>query len=140
MKAFTPTTKSSVPYRVLLVDDEPGVLQMFKTALDNYGFWTEQATNGREGLERLQNGAFDVVVSDVHMPRYGGLDFLRAVRERGLDVPVILMTGKPSAEATNVALRSGAFRCLTKPVMPATLRETIERAVSAHGVARLERR
>jgi DNA-binding NtrC family response regulator len=140
MKPFTPAAKSPVPYHVLLVDDEPGVLQMFKTALDNYGFWTELATNGREGLEKLQNGSFDVVVSDVHMPEHGGLDFLRAVRERGLDVPVILMTGKPFPDTTNSALRCGAFRCLTKPVMPATLRETIERAVRIHGVARLERR
>jgi EAL domain-containing protein (putative c-di-GMP-specific phosphodiesterase class I)/ActR/RegA family two-component response regulator len=139
MNSFAPATKSPPAYHVLLVDDEPGVLQMFRTALGNYGFTTEQAQNGTDGLQRLKNGSFDAIVSDIHMPGYGGLEFLRAVRELDLDIPVILMTGKPSSDATNSALRNGAFRCLTKPVMPATLRDTIERAVRIHGVAKLSR-
>jgi DNA-binding NtrC family response regulator len=126
-------------YRILLVDDEPGILRMFKTALTNYGFLTEEARDGREAMDRLARGTFDVIVSDINMPESGGLDFLRAVRERDLDVPVIMMTGKPSVESSSKALESGAFRCLTKPVMPATLREVIERAVRLHGVARLKR-
>jgi two-component system response regulator GlrR len=126
-------------YRILLVDDEPGILRMFKTALTNYGFLTEEARDGREAMDRLARGTFDVIVSDINMPESGGLDFLRAVRARDLDVPVIMMTGKPSVESSSTALESGAFRCLTKPVMPATLRDVVEQAVSVHDAARLKR-
>jgi DNA-binding NtrC family response regulator len=126
-------------YRILLVDDEPGILRMFKTALTNYGFLTEEARDGREALDRLARGTFDVIVSDINMPESGGLEFLRAVRERDLDVPVIMMTGKPSVESSSRALESGAFRCLTKPVMPASLRDVVEQAVSVHDAARLKR-
>jgi EAL domain-containing protein (putative c-di-GMP-specific phosphodiesterase class I) len=132
-------TSPQPKYRILLVDDEPGVLRMFKTALANYGFLTEEARDGREAIDRLDKGSFDAIVSDINMPGYGGLDFLRSVRERDLDVPVIMMTGKPSLESSNKALEYGAFRYLTKPVMPATLREVIDRAVRVHGVARLKR-
>ena len=127
------------PYRVLLVDDEPRVLQMFKDVLANYGFVTEGATDGGEAMKRIGEGAFDAIVSDVNMPGIGGLEFLRSVRERDLDVPVILMTGKPSRESSKRALEYGAFQYLTKPVMPGVLREVIERAVRVHGLAQLKR-
>ena len=127
------------PYCILLVDDEPGILRMFKAALTNYGFLTEEARDGREAMDRLARGTFDAIVSDINMPGSGGLEFLRAVRERDLDVPVIMMTGKPSAQSSRKAMESGAFRCLTKPVMPATLRDVVEQAVSVHDVARLKR-
>jgi CheY-like chemotaxis protein len=137
----TPAVQRSTQrqYRILLVDDEPAILKMFKSALTNYGFVTEEARDGREAMERLAKGSFDAIVSDINMPGHGGLEFLRAVRERDLDVPVILMTGKPSIETSNKAIEYGAFRCLTKPVMPAALRDVIERAVRIHGVAVLKR-
>jgi len=79
--------------RVLLVDDEPGMLQMLKTVLRQYGFVTEEAGDGRDAMELLGKRPFDVIVSDVNMPRYPGLEFLRSVREKDPDIPVIMMTG-----------------------------------------------
>jgi len=130
---------SSFPNRVLLVDDEPGMLRMMKTALGLYGFATEEARDGREALELLSRKSFDVVVSDINMPRYPGLEFLRGVRERDPDVPVIMMTGKPSVESSARAVEYGAFRYLIKPVMPAALRDAVERAVRLHEIARAKR-
>lgn len=128
------------PYRVLIVDDEPGVLLMLKMALTRYGFVTEGARDGREAMDKLSQCAFDVVVSDVNMPGYGGMDFLRGVHERGLDVPVILMAGRPNVESSARAMEYGAFRYLSKPVLPATLKEVIERAVRLHEIAKLKGR
>ncbi len=125
--------------RVLVVDDEPGVLRMYKMALTTRGFAVEEARDGREAMERLTAGSFDVIVTDVNMPGYGGLEFLRAVREKDLDVPVIMMTGKPSVESSNKALEYGAFRYLIKPVPPATLAEAIDRAARLHEIARVKR-
>jgi EAL domain-containing protein (putative c-di-GMP-specific phosphodiesterase class I) len=125
--------------RILLIDDEPSLLRMFKTVLGNMGFQSEEARSGPEALARLTKTSFDVVVSDINMPGGTGLEFLRNVREHDLDVPVILMTGKPSLTSSNQALEYGAFRYLIKPVMPATLKEAIDRAVRMHDVARLKR-
>jgi two-component system response regulator GlrR len=125
--------------RILLVDDEPGILRMFNRALSNYGFVTEGASDGREGLVRLAKTPFDVIVSDINMPGHGGIQFLRSVRELDLDVPVILMTGRPSLESSNLAREYGAFQYLIKPVMPAALKEILQRAADVHEIARLRR-
>src|SRR5579859_7302812 len=130
---------SPVPNRILLVDDEPGMLRMLKVALGQYGFVTEEALDGQEAMELLGRKSFDVIVSDVNMPRYPGLEFLRGVRERDPDVPVIMMTGKPSIESSTRAVEYGAFRYLVKPVMPAALRDAVERAIRLHEIARAKR-
>jgi DNA-binding NtrC family response regulator len=125
-----------VSKRVLLVDDEPGILRMFRTALASAGFEIEDALDGRLALERLAKESFDVIVSDINMPRYGGLEFLRNVRGRYPDMPVIMMTGKPSVESSTKALEHGAARYLIKPVFPAALKEAIERALEEYAVRR----
>jgi EAL domain-containing protein (putative c-di-GMP-specific phosphodiesterase class I)/CheY-like chemotaxis protein len=112
---------------------------MFKMALDRAGFTTEVAMNGRAALGQVGATAFDAIVSDINMPECSGLEFLRQVREHDLDVPVILMTGKPSVESSVRAVEYGAFRYLMKPVLPATLIETLKSAVQLHDMARLKR-
>jgi EAL domain-containing protein (putative c-di-GMP-specific phosphodiesterase class I) len=80
-----------------------------------------------------------VIVSDVNMPGCGGLEFLRSVRERDLDVPVILMTGTPAVDSSIRAIEYGAFRYLIKPVPNDKLVEGIRHAVRLHKLARLKR-
>ena len=125
--------------RVLVVDDEPGILDLFRAVLSRYGFAVDVARHGRDALTRMAASRFDVVVSDVNMPSCDGLSFLRLVHERDLDVPVILMTGKPTTEAAATAVKHCAFRYLVKPLMPATIIDAIERAVRLHDVAQLQR-
>jgi EAL domain-containing protein (putative c-di-GMP-specific phosphodiesterase class I)/CheY-like chemotaxis protein len=127
------------PSRILLVDDEPGVVRMFKLALDKAGFVTESAGDGLAALAQVGATSFDAIVSDINMPECSGLDLLKAVRERDLDVPVILMTGKPTVESSVRAVEYNAFRYLMKPVLPAALIETVEQAVRLHEMARLKR-
>jgi EAL domain-containing protein (putative c-di-GMP-specific phosphodiesterase class I) len=73
------------------------------------------------------------------MPGYGGLEFLRNVRDRDLDVPVVLMTGKPTVDSSIRAVEYGAFRYLVKPVLPEALVDVIRHAVRLHKLARLKR-
>jgi DNA-binding NtrC family response regulator len=115
--------------RVLLVDDESGILRMFRTALAHAGFEIEAAQDGHCALERLSEKPFDVVVSDVNMPGYGGLELLRCIHDRFPETPVIMMTGKPSLNTSSKALEFGAVCYLVKPVFPAALKEAVERAV-----------
>jgi EAL domain-containing protein (putative c-di-GMP-specific phosphodiesterase class I) len=124
---------------VLLVDDDHAVRRAYSVTLEKAGHIVEKAGDGEEALERLRSGSFDVIVSDISMPRMGGLQFLRAVRERDLDVPVVLMTGGPELESAVHAVEYGALRYFTKPVEPAELLEAVRRAAALHGVAKLKR-
>jgi EAL domain-containing protein (putative c-di-GMP-specific phosphodiesterase class I) len=125
--------------RILLVDDDEGVVRAYKKILNLAGYAVEEASNGKVALEQLEAGPFDVVVSDVSMPEMGGLEFLRAVRQRDLDVPVILTTGEPAFDSAVLAVEYGAMRYLVKPVERDTLNETVRRAVRLHRLARLKR-
>jgi CheY-like chemotaxis protein len=82
--------------RVLVVDDEPGMLRMLKAVLAQYGFVTEEACSGDDALKLLSKRSFDVIVSDINMPGLDGLDFVREVRERDFRLPIITITGRPT--------------------------------------------
>jgi CheY-like chemotaxis protein len=116
-------------WRVLLVDDEQAILRIYKTALGNYGFITEGVSDGKEALARLATTSFDVVVSDVHMPRYDGLELCRVIHELHPNLPVIVISGRPTDGAQARAIGDGAFKYLIKPVMPSVLRSVIEGAI-----------
>ena len=78
---------------VLLVDDEEALRRAVARSLESAGFLVTHAATGAQALEALKGAAFDVIVTDITMPEMTGLELLRAVRERDLDVPVILVTG-----------------------------------------------
>jgi EAL domain-containing protein (putative c-di-GMP-specific phosphodiesterase class I) len=125
--------------RLLLVDDDPAVIRAFGNALERHGVQVESATNGKRAVERVSDGAFDVIVSDISMPEMNGIEFLQAVRARDVDVPVILVTGEPSVESAIRAVEYGAYRYLTKPVVGKELWETVLRASTLHRLARVKR-
>ena len=125
--------------RLLLVDDDPAILRSYGRALGHLGAKVEIATNGKEAVERLKGGTFDVVVSDVMMPEMTGIDLLKAARAQQLDVPIVLMTCDPSLDSAVPAVEYGAFRYLSKPVGMAELWETVNRDVRLHKMARLKR-
>jgi EAL domain-containing protein (putative c-di-GMP-specific phosphodiesterase class I)/CheY-like chemotaxis protein len=114
--------------RVLLVDDEEALRRATARVLGNEGFEVVQAGDGREALELLERGEFDVVVSDVMMPKMTGLELLRAIRQRDLELPVILLTGLPTLDAAHEAKRHGALNYLTKPVDNSRLVLAVSRA------------
>jgi EAL domain-containing protein (putative c-di-GMP-specific phosphodiesterase class I) len=125
--------------RILLVDDEPAVLRAYAGALGHHGWAVQAASNGPDAVRKLRTGTFEAIVSDVGMPAMGGVEFLRAVREQDLDIPVILMTGAPELDSAMRAVELGAFRYLEKPVKIELLDETLKSAVRLHEMARLKR-
>lgn len=124
---------------MLLVDDDPAVLKMTKKVLEGRGYRVSDCSSGAEALGRLARQGFDVMVSDVQMPGTSGLGLLRAVRERDLDIPVVLLTGNPAVESAVAAIEYGAFQYLIKPVDHERLSEVVERAANAGRMARLKR-
>lgn len=131
----------SLPPRglVLLVDDEETIRLMVSDALERAGYEVEAVGDGEEALERLGRRAFDVVLSDISMPRMSGVEVLRRVRALDFDLPVILLTGQPRLETAIQAVESGALRYLEKPVSTREIVEAVETAVRLCRLARWKR-
>ena len=101
--------------RILIVDDENSILDTLRILLRSEGFDVATASTGREALEILPDHEPDVVVSDIRMPGFSGLDLLAAIREIDADLPVILMTAQASLQSAVQAVNQGAFYYLQKP-------------------------
>jgi EAL domain-containing protein (putative c-di-GMP-specific phosphodiesterase class I) len=125
--------------RVLLVDDEASLARALGKMLTLEGHEVRTAGNGDEAVALLAGSEFDVVVSDIRMPKMDGLDLLRAVRAHHLDLPVIFLTGSPSLETAIDAIEHGAFRYLTKPVDAGELVTTVRRAAQTRRLALVRR-
>jgi DNA-binding NtrC family response regulator len=100
---------------ILLVDDDPLVLAGFREILSRAGYDVTAVFSGSEALEQLENRVFDVILTDLLMPRVSGLDVLRTVREKHPDSVVIVVTGYASVRSAVEALRLGAHDYLIKP-------------------------
>ena len=84
------------PIKVLVVDDEKGIRFLLSEALLHRGFEVSLARDGRESLEKLENNHFDLVVTDINMPRLDGISMLKSMRRTGREEKIIIMTGNPS--------------------------------------------
>ncbi len=102
--------------RILVVDDESSIVGLLTTVLAENGWEVTGASSGADGIEKLELGQFDVILTDLMMPGESGIDLLRASKEVRPDVEVILMTGYATADTAIEAMRSGAFHYLTKPL------------------------
>ena len=125
--------------RVLVVDDEPALLRAYARWLTAAGHAVETASDGIAATVLLADKQFDVIVSDIGMRGMDGVQLLRKVRERDLDVPVILMTGAPSVATAITAVEYGALRYLVKPFDESVLRDSVARACQLRRLASLRR-
>ncbi len=119
---------------VLLVDDEPDLLDFLSKRLTRRGFSVRTAPGGRQGLEALDQAPADVVVLDVLMPEMDGLSALREIRRRHPLVEVILLTGHASTDSALKGMELGAYDYLLKPVAIGDLVQKIEEASGVRGM------
>ncbi len=124
---------------VLLVDDDLALGRALQRWLVGSGFEVVVAEDGVAALSILEQRSFDVIVSDIQMPGLWGVELLRRVRVRDLDVPVILMTGNPTLDSVMEAMSLGALAYLQKPMTKDVFVEAVRRASSLHQMARLKR-
>jgi EAL domain-containing protein (putative c-di-GMP-specific phosphodiesterase class I) len=132
------TAAVATPARILVVDDEEAMLRLISRVLTVAGYEVALASDGEKAVELLATSSFDAIVSDLDMPRMGGIQLLQAVRHGDFDVPVILMTGAPSLETAMRAVALGALLYLTKPVDMDELERAISRAVRLKQIAKLK--
>lgn len=101
--------------RLLIIDDDESLLDMLAMAFEDEGFEVACASDGQRGLELLEAGPVDVVISDINMPRVDGFTLCRRLREQGNDVPLILLTSRDSEIDEALGLELGADDYVTKP-------------------------
>jgi DNA-binding NtrC family response regulator len=123
------TVKPVVTERVLIVEDDPATRVGLAELVSAWGFQTEVAANGEEGMAKVTTFRPAIIVSDLVMPRMGGLDLLRALKDQLSDLTIILLTAQGTVDSAVEAIKEGAYDYLSKPVDPSRLRILLQKAV-----------
>ena len=114
---------------VLIVDDEPNVRLMLRTALESVGYQVLEAGDGRAALGQLAGSECDLVLLDLLMPKMDGMETLRRLRAAGNAIPVVILTAHGSIPDAVTATKLGAVDFLTKPIMPKELRAAVAEVI-----------
>ncbi len=101
--------------RILVIEDDPTVGQYVKRGLEEHRWAVDLATDGEEGERRASSEAYDLIVLDMRLPGKSGLDVLQALRARGFERPVLVLTAQDAVDAKVATLRAGADDYVTKP-------------------------
>jgi DNA-binding response OmpR family regulator len=113
------------PARILIVEDDPALLRGLKDNFASQGCTVDTAAEGETGLARALSGDHDLLLLDIMLPKVNGYEICRAVRENGLEVPIIMLTAKGQEEDVILGLNLGADDYVCKPFR---IRELLARA------------
>jgi two-component system response regulator HydG len=102
--------------RILVVDDEISHRKMIEAVLAKEGYEIDQADNGQAAIDAIEKRFYDLVIMDIRMPRVGGIDALKEIKQISPAIPIIIMTAYASVGSAVDALKSGAYDYLTKPL------------------------
>jgi DNA-binding NtrC family response regulator len=100
---------------ILVVDDEASIRRTLREILEYEDFAVEEAEDGEEAVEKISSESFDVVLLDVKMPKRDGMEVLQTVRDKQIDVPVVMISGHGTIETAVEATKLGAFDFVEKP-------------------------
>ena len=112
--------------RILLIEDEPGLVMTLSDLLASEGYAVESAAEGEAGLARAMSEKFDLIVLDVMLPGKNGFEICRELRQQGKDVAILMLTARSQLTDRVVGLKLGADDYLTKPFEPPELVARIE--------------
>jgi putative two-component system response regulator len=124
---------------LLVVDDDPYVLESIASLLQEYGYQVTTCRSGSDALERLKKTHFDVILTDIKMPEITGIELLQRIHTNNSLVPVILMTAFAELDVAVDALKRGAFDFITKPYNPEYLLYAVEKAVKYTRLVQMEK-
>ncbi|MFC1782066.1 response regulator [Planctomycetota bacterium] len=129
--------------RILVIDDEPTILESCKRIFAERDFDVETAASAKEGLERAMRGYFDCALIDLKLPDMDGMEIIRNTREKRSSMPVLIITGYGTDDSAAEASRLGVSAYINKPFTPEQLVEAVENAIqdmSQKGTQMLEGR
>lgn len=104
--------------QLLVIDDEENMRHMLSVLLQKEGFDVITAVNGKEGLEKLKKGRFDVILCDIRMPEMDGLEFLKEIQVKDIESTVIMMSAYGTIDTAIDAMKLGAYDYISKPFKP----------------------
>jgi two-component system response regulator AtoC len=122
--------------RILVVDNEAKMRRILELALKNMGHHVEQAADGEEALAAIERGVFDLVLTDLRMPRMDGIGLLNALRERKVELPVIVLTAYGTIETAVTAMKLGAVDYIIRPFEMETIELAVSRVLAMQNVQR----
>jgi DNA-binding response OmpR family regulator len=125
------TADAPAPKRILIVDDDPDIHQFLRIALKETGCYLDSAFDGLEGLTKFKEAPWDLVITDVIMPRMDGMELLEQVRAMRPETPVVVMTVDSTAEKIVSAIRENAFSWFQKPFTMRAVRDMVDSALAA---------
>jgi DNA-binding NtrC family response regulator len=115
--------------RVLIVEDEPSTRLGLTELVRTWGFTADAAADGEEALQKITAFRPSIIISDLVMPRMGGLELLRAIKDEGGDLTTVILTAQGTVETAVEAIKEGAYDYLTKPVEPQRLKILLDKIV-----------
>jgi putative nucleotidyltransferase with HDIG domain len=115
--------------KVLIIDDEEYILNLSRDILTKSRYMVRTALNGNEGIKLFEKEPFDLILTDIKMPKIDGLDVIRHVRTVNKEIPIIVITGNGTLDIAISSLRLGAQGFILKPFTPAELRASIADAL-----------
>src|SRR5216684_7394931 len=118
--------------KVLVVDDEANLRKVLATMLRRTGYDVTVAADGEQGLAEFLKSGADIVVTDLVMPKMGGMELLRSVNSSNPDVPVIIITAHGTVDSAVEAIKLGAFDYITKPFDQAEIQAVVAKATRTH--------
>jgi DNA-binding NtrC family response regulator len=124
------------PERVLIVEDDSATRSGLAELVQNWGFLTDEAPDGETAMRKITTFRPAIIVSDLVMPRMGGLELLRALQDQLTDLTFILLTAQGTVDSAVEAIKEGAYDYLSKPVDPQRLQILLQKAVERQSTLR----
>lgn len=121
--------------RILIVDDEKNIRTTLQIFLEREQYEVDTAETAMQAFELIKSHRYDIILSDIIMPRISGVEFLDEIKRMLPDVPVLMMTGEPTVETAVVALQRGAFDYLNKPIHKDDLLKAVRQAAQIRQLA-----
>jgi two-component system sensor histidine kinase/response regulator len=114
--------------KLLIIDDEEKILNRIERILSKEGYETDTAPNGATALSKLAGKRYDIVLTDINLPDKSGFEIMEHIRNSGLDILILVLTGYASVESAIRAIKMGAYDFIQKPVDAETLKLILFRA------------
>ncbi len=124
---------------ILVIDDEPIVLDSCRRILNQEGYEVRGASNGREGLKKIEEDKYDAVLVDWKLPEIDGMEVLRIIKKNHPDIIVVMITGYPSVESAVKAMKLGVSDYVSKPFAPEELKEVLIKAIESSVISKKDR-
>ena len=121
---------------ILVVDDDPDIQEVLQDRLESLGYEVLAASNGKEGLELLEKHSPHMVLLDIEMPQMNGLEVLREIHRRGIDVTVVMITAYGSIDRAVEAMKEGAYDFIPKPFEPDHIAVVVKKALERESLKR----